>query len=138
MPRGLTAEDSIMVESAMTSARRDRAEGPVIEIRLWAILAVLDGSGTALAPLVHPGATYVPVAYPAKTILAQTLRLLRCSVFHARRRRLRCNGLNTPMSPSPALKELEYALLPVEESLYGRRRFRGAKKSSRPELLSMD
>jgi hypothetical protein len=42
------------------------------------------------------------------------------------------------MSPSPALKELEYALLPVEESLDGRRRFRGAKKSSRPELLSMD
>jgi hypothetical protein len=33
MPRGLTAEDSITVESAMTSASRDRAEGPVMEIR---------------------------------------------------------------------------------------------------------
>ena len=33
MPRGLTAEESIMAESAMTVARRDRAEGPVIEIR---------------------------------------------------------------------------------------------------------
>src|SRR3712207_1765650 len=55
--------------------------------RLWAILAVLDGSGTALAPLVYPGATYVPVAYPGQTILAQTFRLLRCSVFHARRLR---------------------------------------------------
>jgi hypothetical protein len=33
MPRGLKAEESIIAESAITVARRDRAEGPVIEIR---------------------------------------------------------------------------------------------------------
>jgi hypothetical protein len=32
------------------------------------------------------------------------------------------------MSPSPALEELEYALLPVEESLDGRRRFRERRR----------
>jgi hypothetical protein len=42
------------------------------------------------------------------------------------------------MSLSPALEVLEYTLLPVEESLNGRRRIRGAQKSSRPEPLSLD